>query len=220
MQGQLDEMRSGAKHTEHQLSIMEGQLTSMQIDERPWLSLDVDIGGPLAYGVVGTGTDVSWHIPLTYRLRNLGKTPAIDVVFFAHILPMVSGKEGIVFAKELDKACDFPEKMIGIGFAWGEVIFPQEEWPEKSFLVSGDEKIFEKAKLADPDKNTTRYFGQFLVAPCVTYKSTFSTAGLPFRTAKEYFITRRNGAAINLDGETINRTDLNFTPNKHGAMAR
>jgi hypothetical protein len=203
-----------------QLNVMRGQLNAMAFDERPWLALDVSIGGPLVHDAVGSSNGVTWHVPLAYRIKNLGKTPAIDVALFAHILPMVGGKEGINFSEELDKACDFPEKMLTVGLGWGETIFPQEEWPEKTFRVTGTENIFEKAKRADPQQNSTRYYGEFLVAPCVTYKSTFSSEA-PFRTAKEYLISKRTGAPIDLEGETLNPAELHFIPNRtHGSLAK
>lgn len=173
------------------------------------------MGGPLAYDPAPSN-GLSWQIKLTYRLKNLGKTPAVDVSLFAHMLPMVSGKDGIVLSEELDKACEFPEKMQVLGFSLGEMIFPQEEWPEKTFLVSGVKEIFDRAKKVDP---LQKYFGQFLVAPCVTYKPTFSSQA-PFRTAKEYFITKRNGTPIDLEGEALASSDLYFTPSTHGSLAK
>jgi hypothetical protein len=143
-----------------QLTAMQGQLDAMAFSERPWLSLDVRPSGPLLHNDKGWSFGISWYLPLSYRVKNLGKTPATDVAFFAHIVPVVTGEGGIFIPRELDRACTFWEKMQQAGIGITELVFPQEEWPEKQFTVHGREEDFEAAKSADGMK--AKYLGQCL----------------------------------------------------------
>ncbi len=47
---------------------------AMIAEQRPWVSVDAEIAGPLAYDATGWDAGIRWHIPLQYRLQHLGKT--------------------------------------------------------------------------------------------------------------------------------------------------
>jgi hypothetical protein len=201
-----------------QLTVMKGQLDLLSLDQRPWLALDVSTKGPLSHDRKGWDYGLSWYLPLDYRIKNVGKTPAIDVAFFAHIVPVATGVGRIFLQDELERACVFWERMQQIGIGNSELIFPQEEWPEKQFEVHGPENTFEAAKKADGQ--TLKYLGQFLVTACVVYKPTFEV-DVPFRTAKEYYVGDKSRGAIDLDGRGISSDNLSFGPNPtRGSMAR
>ncbi|MGO9953005.1 MAG: hypothetical protein ACLPN1_12465 [Dissulfurispiraceae bacterium] len=51
-------------------------------DNRPWVSVDIQIAGPLTWGKDGGGT-----LPLKFMLRNTGRTPALDVDVNTDIRP-------------------------------------------------------------------------------------------------------------------------------------
>src|SRR4051812_20020271 len=38
--------------------------------DRPWVSLEVEIAGPLAYDNVGWDAGTRWHIPIKFKLTN------------------------------------------------------------------------------------------------------------------------------------------------------
>lgn len=64
-----------------QLSVMQDQLKIMEADQRPWISLEMQIDGPLTHNVIG------WQLLIKYNLKNIGKSPADDVDFLAVIIP-------------------------------------------------------------------------------------------------------------------------------------
>lgn len=201
-----------------QLDAMQGQLQIMRMDQRPWVSLGVDIAGPLAHDSVDGEYGIRWHIPLKYRVENVGKTPALHVSFFAHILPTVSETKKMGFGRELDELCRFTENVKAIGFEWGEMLFPQEKWQERFFIVQGEEHLFTEAK-----KVVKQYpnldFGQFLIATCVTYDDTFSDTE-PYRTAKDFLLGKKNRDKISFEGETVALQDLALSPMRRGFLAR
>jgi len=201
-------------------------------DQRPWVSLeDVKISSPLTHDAAGWKNGVRWHITLTYKLKNYGKTPATHVTFWAHIVPIVThyqddaGKlHGTFIRDELDAACDWTEFATEYGIDTGQLIFPGKDWPSKTFEVQGDEKIFEEAK-----GSKTEYSGTFLIPICITYRSPYGnthsfvqilTNAPPegdvdailgndqYRTAEGYRLGKKSGIAISLDGETINQNGL------------
>ena len=94
---------------------MQGQLDAMAFSERPWLSLDVRPSGPLLHNDKGWSFGISWYLPLSYRVKNLGKTPATDVAFFAHIVPVVTGEGGIFIPEELIERAPFGRRCNRLG---------------------------------------------------------------------------------------------------------
>ncbi|MEO7863654.1 MAG: hypothetical protein ABIU05_25105 [Nitrospirales bacterium] len=100
---------------------------AMIAEQRPWVSVDAKIAGPLAYDATGWDAGIRWHIPLQYGLQHLGKTPATKVSFFAEIIPWTLPhwptnmiKNGVPqglpipgtdIAKEIETVCGFPETM-------------------------------------------------------------------------------------------------------------
>jgi hypothetical protein len=183
-------------------------------DQRPWLSLDVEIGGALEYGL--DGGEPRWRFTVRYRIKQLGKTPATNVAVFGDLLPFrmrfydgpvvrgepFSGKEipGTDVAAELDKTCQFHESMAEHNFASGHLMFPGEII-EALYGFSVEEPR-DRAGAADRG-----YSGQFLVAFAVTYGSTLSRDR--YRTAKAYHLFKTGDSGrIDLRGERIEADNL------------
>jgi hypothetical protein len=182
-------------------------------EQRPWISVDIELAGHLSYDAKGWSAGTRWHIPIKYKLRNHGKTPGTNVSFFASIVPFITPhfpkdaatKEGIPqgsilpgtdIAKEFETICSFPEQMSNLNMGWGQVLFPEES-EGKIFGLNGAPARFDVSK-----ETLVGYTGQFIIVVCVTYGSTYSKE--PYRTVKAFnlYKTIDNGT-INLDGETV-----------------
>ena len=124
-----------------QLDAMQGQLQIMRMDQRPWVSLGVDIAGPLAHASVDGEYGIRWHIPLKYRVENVGKTPALHVSFFAHILPTVSETKKMGFGRELMSSAVLQRtsKLSGLN---GERCFSPRKNGRKDFLLSKERSTY------------------------------------------------------------------------------
>jgi hypothetical protein len=130
---------------------------------------------------------------------------------------------GTFMGDELDAACDWTEFATKYGIDAGQLIFPGDEWPGKTFEVQGNEKVFAEAK------GRAEYSGIFLIPICVTYRSAYTNTrsivaiftNTPsdgaentifgndqYRTAEGYRLGKKSRAAIDLDGETISEDGL------------
>lgn len=189
-------------------------------EQRPWIKVEVGIGGSLSYTDKGWDAGFRWHFPLEYSLINIGKTPGTNVSFHAQMMPYTLPhwrKEDIVdgvpqgqpipgtdIAKELETICGFPENMTSVNMGFGQTVFPNDNI-QSIFNVNGDPKRFEQAK--SNEANTK----QFLLVVCVSYGSTLDKE--MYRTARAYQLLRKDsGFEINLDGETILAKDLALVP--------
>ncbi|HEV2099181.1 MAG TPA: hypothetical protein VGR45_09675 [Stellaceae bacterium] len=155
-----------------QWDAMRGQLNAFQdsvaLDQRPWIGLEnLSIAGPLTYDAKGWEHGKRWHITLTYRLKNYGKTPAAHVVFWMHMLPIVlhyqsGGKlHGTFIGDELNAACTWPETSTEMSIDSGQLMFPGDEWPQKRLKLMETNTRLTKPKLPRP--NTAAFF----FYPCV-----------------------------------------------------
>lgn len=193
---------------------------AMVAQQRPWISVDVEIASPLAYDDAGWDAGIRWHIALKYRLHHLGKTPATNVSFFGEIIPFTIShwpanmvKDGIPqgvpidgtdVAKEIETVCSFPESMSKFNMGFGQLLFPDES-KVGLFGLNGNPARFEEAK------TNQGYGGQFLIVVCATYESTFNRE--PYRTAKAFLLHKLTGnQRIGLNGEIIPMYELGFTP--------
>jgi hypothetical protein len=198
-------------------------------DQRPWISLDVQPVGSLAYDALGWDAGTRWHIPLKYTLKQIGKTPATNVSVFGEIIPYTTlhfsqfkdGKPifppvaGVDLTKEFETVCSFPEKMDDAKMGFGTVLFPNDPYSSIGYM-NGDPTKFQAAK-----GENTGYVHQFLVIACVTYRSTLDNSH--YRTAKSYILFKNSGnQLIDLEGETIPLSNLGFavTPFSTGSYAR
>ena len=185
-------------------------------NKRPWVSLDVEPVGALAYDNKGWDAGTRWYVPIRYTVKNTSATPANGVAFFASIQPSnlsvwPSGSDGkpigqptlaTDIAKELEAACDFPTKMAQQKMGWGHPLFPGEQ-RQQNFMLNGNPAIFEAAK-----KNPG-YSGQFLVIACAVYGE--ETDVMVYRTAKAFLLFKPTGN-IDLSGETVALGEFGFVP--------
>ena len=94
MQGQLDEMKSSSKAADGQAKIMQGQLDEMKtaskltqktlnllvVDQRPWVSVDVQTIAPLTFDSKNNGS-----IGVRFTLKNTGRSPATQIEIFPRL---------------------------------------------------------------------------------------------------------------------------------------
>ncbi len=203
----------------------------MVAEQRPWVAVDVDIAGSLAYDDKDWDAGVRWHIPLKYTMRNIGKTPATNVSFFAEVIPFVLSHRpadkirdgepygiptpGTDVTKEIESICGFPEKMSSHNMGWGKVLFPGEE-TGGVFGLNGNPGRFVEIDYADGG-----YTGQFLIIVCTSYGSTYTDSF--YRTAKSFNLYKRTGdSMINLSGEHIPLDALALAqhPDQKGSQAK
>ena len=77
-----------------QLTVMQGQLSAMQADQRPWIKIEKVVPStsttdPQYAGLRFPGPDTFGFLPLDFLLKNVGRSPALDVrvrigQFFGH----------------------------------------------------------------------------------------------------------------------------------------
>ena len=76
----------GALIFNNQLSVMQGQLSEMQAERRPWISIEVTGHSGIVWEERGA------RLSVVFKLKNVGKAPATNVFFEAKaILPKVGG---------------------------------------------------------------------------------------------------------------------------------
>lgn len=182
-------------------------LLAMNAQQRPWISVGVEIAGPLDFDAY-YWSNTNWHLPLKYRLQHLGKTPATDVSFNAEMIPWILPQQSqdlpTYIAKEIKSVCDFPERMTALHIGEGQVLFPGEQ-NENLFSLNGNPGRFDEAKKISGD-----YMGHFLIVVCVTYGTTYSSES--YRTAKVFNLYKPTGKMIDLNGEHIPINELAIMP--------
>jgi hypothetical protein len=75
-----EDSRRQADAANDQFKVIQGQLKVMEADQRPWISLEMQMDGPLIHDAIG------WQLLIKYNLKNVGKSPADDVDFLAIII--------------------------------------------------------------------------------------------------------------------------------------
>lgn len=213
-------VQDGADAANAAIAANELSRKALIVDQRPWVSLDVQPSGSLAYDDKRWDAGLRWHIPLEYKLKNIGKTPAINVSFFGKMIPFVlahwptsSIKNGVPqglpisgtdLTKEFEEVCGFHEGLSDAKMGWGRIMFPNEEGGGSQFGMNANPAIFDAVK-----ESPEGYAGQFLVVVCVTYGSSLSED--KYRTAKAFQLHKLTGTrSIDLNGETIPVTELGF----------
>jgi hypothetical protein len=131
--------------------------SSLELSERPWVSVKVEIAGPLTWDANGA------HLSLKYTFKNVGHSPALG--FFSLAQMVVEPKLGIPPIKERQELCQYVRSQ---NIPLRDVLFP-DEIRETSVKVSASRTDIEKAK---------SYWGgpRFAasVIDCTAYHSSFS----------------------------------------------
>lgn len=179
------------------------------LDQRPWVSVDVQLVPPLVYDDMGWDAGFRWHIGINYTLGNDGKTPAVNAEFFANLIPfMISGwpvqkiengkpeglpERGTDVAAELKK---FSANVKGMRSALGPM---QNNLLFRDKKLSGRFNINANPQLFGDAANNPLYSGNLVLLVCVIYSSTLNNA--VYETAASYAIFR-NDAKIDLKADT------------------
>jgi hypothetical protein len=141
-----------------QQNIMQGQLTEMQSEDRPWISIEMKPSGDLRHDASG------WHFIIKYVLNNVGKSPAVDADFMAIMIPWQN-----------------PQPILppSFGFSAG---FPTTSVENATSSVCGDQAELHEGRIIFPENSQTGQWqvdsspGQagfipgFIIIGCATYK--------------------------------------------------
>jgi hypothetical protein len=115
----------GALIFNNQLSVMQGQLSEMQAERRPWISIEVTGHSGIVWEERGA------RLSVVFKLKNVGKAPATNVFFEAKaILPKVGGP-AIPTQAMLDYAADIRRRR-DLGDIAGETYFPDQTLPRRN----------------------------------------------------------------------------------------
>jgi hypothetical protein len=181
--------------------------------DRPWISLDIAIAGPLAYDEVFKG-DARWHVPLRIDLKNTGNTPAVGVNTTVQLMPFMlggwaDGREPILstdVAAELKKICNGIASMMSAFPEDGRTLFRDQASTGVTDIVA-DPKDFEVTK------GPGRFSGNFIILVCVSYR--FVSDQKTHQTGGAFALFKRNDR-INIEGETIPVNQLGLTDHPMG----
>jgi len=183
-----------------QWAVANGQLGVMQADQRPWVSLDMQIDSPLIRDASGL------NFLVKYTMNNVGKSPAFDVDFLAKMIPIGEAQPN---APPPSFSFRFPEETVDVAVEEackdlgalrnGQIMFPSvpqtRQWQLRSDLKSG-------------------FIPGFAVIGCATYK--FYNDPVLHRTARIFELGIRNyGKMIDLGASTISVDDLAFFSHGH-----
>ncbi len=179
----------------NQLSVMQGQLDVMRTEQRPWISLSMQVDGPLVHD--GNG----WNLLIKYGAVNVGKSPAFDVDFLATMIPWGPPQPrndgspttfpdvAADVHAATEKICNAMETFRASGSS-GRILFPTEEQGQQ-FRVHPSGPI-----------NGEGFIRDFIVIGCATYR--FPNDPETHRTVRIIDVSKSAyGELINLGGETI-----------------
>ena len=167
---------------------------AMVIDQRPWVSADIQIVGDLVF------KNGRFEIPFLITMKNTGKTPALQTKLDLQVIVRIAGP-GHKFPEEtLKEIADSSRtaRMRKFGGLQGNPIFPNDTFPV-GLTVSNPQE------LAD-DRAATG----IAVVVCVTYNSTFEPE--PHQTGFILDIIRPGGVGgmlpIKSEGGNVPRAEL------------
>jgi hypothetical protein len=109
----------GNSASDKQRSVMQNTLDEMRVDRRAWVTADVNLSNDITYDPVKNIINV----PLSFQIRNTGKTPAIYVYPNVKPFPLPTDVTPAII------------KLCRLGMKQGNDIFPgeirkfQQQWP-------------------------------------------------------------------------------------------
>jgi hypothetical protein len=191
--------------------------------DRPWISLDIELAGPLAYDAAGWDAGLRWHIPIRFKLTNTGNSPATGVDAHADIRPFTIGywppgriKDGIPQGEpipgtnvvtELKALCETQAAMRKhLGSFMGQTIFKGRTF-EGLFHLNANPAMFDAAR------QSPGFSGNLLILMCVSYKS--PTDDRLHQTGESFAVFITN-AKIDLNGGSIPAEKLRLTSQPMG----
>lgn len=182
-------MNQNLKEAQTQTEIAKQQ---MEASERPWLSVDASIDGPLIFKPPKTGPgepnpfivgQTGAMIRIKFILTNKGHSPAVNV----NINPLLIPDGGSTNAKDqVDKLCGKDKSpLIPLGGGFGQVIFQDDkpfEWPLTFFASKKDVDAAAQDRLNQLLPLAPNYKGRLLISfsivGCVGYQSGFTNAAV------------------------------------------
>lgn len=167
--------------------------SQLEMAERPWISGPITVTGPFVIG-----TAVGAHLSVTFDMKNIGQSPASNVVKRAMLTTgeYGSGQDTISERKHL---CDNLTNSIlnSDGQFWfPETIFPNTETPEEDGTILSDPATQYFQKHSDETYPTYR------IVTCVAYMSTFNN-DVAYYTGRIYGIEPSDSKNRIRVGETI-----------------
>jgi hypothetical protein len=150
----------------------------LEASERPWLSADIAISGPLVFDKDGA------HITMAIRLRNIGHSPAIRTAYRPELFAILGSNDTV---RERDKFCNqlMLESAEPSNAAFADTIFPTNE----SVTVSPWMVPMNKESI-DFDSGRFRGIMHPTIIFCVAYRSGFGKS--QYDTSYVYDIFRND----------------------------
>jgi hypothetical protein len=197
--GQLSAMRSSDEKIGAQVEAMKRQLILLEADQRPWISATMEIAGPLII------TSNRAEVRIKYRLENVGRAPAFNVV----PVPVISVRVDQISinsvtqfilpedpVKQVKSTCDKYVPSIanmldrGVTLLFGNTTFPHKFYEKEETAGIGlpedvPSQIFKKTRRMD---------GPLLLVSCVTYRG--SREGKPHQTGDVFYLKRGTSATV------------------------
>ena len=149
----------------HQWDITRQALTT---NERPWIAVDVAIGGDLKFQKI----DGSATIPLIITMTNLGKTPAQKVFKAFKVIPSDTTDVAVEEQKLFKYATEAVKAEPGVPYI-GYTLFPAKDTPlvvKETFIISPDDVKVISTTFGPAHAKQLMIFG------CVAYRYAFDNS--------------------------------------------
>lgn len=159
--------------------------SSLELSERPWVSVKVEIAGPLTWDQSGA------HLSLKYTFSNVGHSPALG--FFSLPQMVVEPKLGMPPMEERQKLCQY---VMTQNIPFRDVLFPGEV-RETFTKVNASRTDLEKA---EPYWGGSKFSASII--DCTAYHSNFSK--------QIYAVSNSRSLATNLTAGQQNFMQANY----------
>jgi hypothetical protein len=206
------------------------QMTLIEADQRPWVSAKIEISGDVSFNFpVNGGT-----FPLHFTLKNSGKSPALYVVLYEEIIPVLNAALPIGSTtlnindilpqtdpiKEMEVFCAAKKRDDQIkknaGLVFGDPIFPGDNIP-----IYRDGRM-KRDDIAESHRRASRNVVRPLIIFCINYfapgdPKIHQTTGL----YEAYRIDMLHAYGIHLEfvgmGENVKREETGLDPQFSGS---
>jgi hypothetical protein len=134
------------------LWVIKGQLDAQEADQRPWIKVEVDLGGG---SLLRSDSSHALTLPLDIQVKNVGKSPAFKIRAAVRGFLFTPGSSVLA---EQKRVCDgFKSSRPEIGISDTDlVIFPDEKRPTGQIMGMSTTAIFFTPQLIDKTLIETR----------------------------------------------------------------
>jgi hypothetical protein len=169
---------------------MQGQLVVMETDQRPWISVDTKLAGPLVYRMK-EGRPIGADIKLKFSLQNTGShSPAIGTQVLPIMVPNIPDRFDPLEGQR--RMCQQPfapvEQKNPIGFA----VFPNAKF-DFDWTVSMTEEDFARRFVVLNGRPIVDSVAP-IIGGCFDYA--FPQGGKHHQTGFVFFLTQPNGEVL------------------------